>query len=126
MDNKDKVLIYVWETTVLDAIRFIHERSNLSEDTIIKVLEFEEEYMKSIGIITEDSMSTGEDEVQIVNMDDEDKVLIYVREDAIRFIHERSNLSEDTIIKVLEFEEEYMRSIGIITEDSMSTREDEA
>lgn len=62
MDNKDKVLIYVWETTVLDAIRFIHERSNLSEDTIIEVLEFEEEYMRSIGIITEDSMSTREDE----------------------------------------------------------------
>ena len=59
-------------------------------------------------------------------MDDKDKVLIYVWEDAIRFIHERSNLSEDTIIEVLKFEEEYMRSIGIITEDSMSTREDEA
>ena len=65
MDDKDKVLIYVWE----DAIRFIHERSNLSEDTIIEVLKFEEEYMRSIGIITEDSMSTREDEAQIVKLE---------------------------------------------------------
>lgn len=42
--------VYNWE----DAINFIQERCNLSEDVIIKVLELEEEYMKSVGIIVEE------------------------------------------------------------------------
>lgn len=42
--------VYNWE----DAIKFIRERCNLSKDVIIEVLEFEEEYMKSVGIIVEE------------------------------------------------------------------------
>lgn len=42
--------VYNWE----DAIKFIHERCNLSKDAITEVLELEEEYMKSVGIIVEE------------------------------------------------------------------------
>ena len=35
------------------AIDFISERSNIEKDTIKKVLELEEEYMKSIGVIVD-------------------------------------------------------------------------
>ena len=48
----DSTPVYNWE----DAIKFIHERCNLSEDIIIEVLELEEEYMKSVGIIVEEEM----------------------------------------------------------------------
>lgn len=47
---EDKIPVYNWE----DAVKFIHERCNLSEDMIIEVLQLEEEYMKTIGVITEE------------------------------------------------------------------------
>ena len=48
----DNTPVYNWK----DAINFIHERCNLSEDVISEVLELEEEYMKSVGIILEEEM----------------------------------------------------------------------
>lgn len=50
MNNNNETPVYNWE----EAINFIHERCNLSADMIIEVLELEEEYMKSIGIIVEE------------------------------------------------------------------------
>ena len=41
---------------------------------------------------------------------------VYEFEDAINFISERSNIEKDTIKKVLELEEEYMKSIGVIVD----------
>lgn len=43
----DNTPVYNWE----DAVKFVQERCNLSEDVITKVLELEEEYMKSVGIM---------------------------------------------------------------------------
>jgi len=40
---------------------------------------------------------------------------VYDYEDAINFIGERSNISKDIIEKVLMLEEDYMRSVGIIS-----------
>lgn len=42
---------------------------------------------------------------------------VYDYEDAIVFIRERSNISRNIIEKVLMLEEEYMRSIGIISDE---------
>lgn len=42
---------------------------------------------------------------------------VYDYEDAIVFIGERSNISRNIIEKVLMLEEEYMRSIGIISDE---------
>ena len=44
---------------------------------------------------------------------------VYDYEDAINFIGERSNISRDIIEKVLMLEEDYMRSIGIISNEEM-------
>ena len=47
----------------------------------------------------------------------ENNAPMYYVEDAIEFIRSRSGLDHDTVERVLELEEEYMRSIGIIIEE---------
>lgn len=42
---------------------------------------------------------------------------VYDYEDAINFILERCNVSRDTIENILMLEEDYMRSIGIISDE---------
>lgn len=42
--------------------------------------------------------------------------IVYYVEDAVKFIRERCDLDEETILKVLELEEGYMRSIGLMCE----------
>lgn len=42
---------------------------------------------------------------------------VYDYEDAINFIGERSNISKKIIEKVLILEEDYMRSVGIISDE---------
>ena len=42
---------------------------------------------------------------------------IYDYDDAINFIAERSDIGKDVIEKVLSLEEDYMRSIGIISDE---------
>lgn len=42
---------------------------------------------------------------------------VYDYEDTINFIAERCNINKDTIEKVLMLEEDYMRSIGIISDE---------
>lgn len=42
---------------------------------------------------------------------------VYDYEDAINFIAERCDINKDTIEKVLMLEEDYMRSIGIISDE---------
>ena len=42
---------------------------------------------------------------------------VYDCEDAINFIAERCDINKDTIEKVLMLEEDYMRSIGIISDE---------
>lgn len=42
---------------------------------------------------------------------------VYDFEDAINFISERCDISKDTIEKVLTLEEDYMRSIEIISDE---------
>lgn len=42
---------------------------------------------------------------------------VYNYEDAINFIVERCDVSRDTIENVLMLEEDYMRSIGIISDE---------
>lgn len=44
---------------------------------------------------------------------------VYEYEDAIKFISERCDFGKDIIEKVLLLEEDYMRSIGIIEDDTM-------
>ena len=44
---------------------------------------------------------------------------IYEYEDAINFISEKCDVGKDIIEKVLLLEEDYMRSIGIIVDESM-------
>lgn len=44
---------------------------------------------------------------------------VYDYEDVVNFIGERSNISRDIIEKVLMLEEDYMRSIGIISNEEM-------
>lgn len=46
----ENVPVYEWE----DAIKFIAERSNINKETIEKVLELEEEYLKTIGVVVEE------------------------------------------------------------------------
>ena len=41
---------------------------------------------------------------------------MYYVDEAIEFIHERSGLSKKMISRVLELEEDYMRSLGLIVE----------
>ena len=41
---------------------------------------------------------------------------IYYEEDAVNFIRNATNIDEELIRKVLEAEEDYMRSIGLIVE----------
>lgn len=48
-----------------------------------------------------------------------DNVPVYDYEDAINFIAERSDISKDIIEKVLISEEDYMCSIGIISEEDL-------
>lgn len=40
---------------------------------------------------------------------------VYTWEDAVDFIKERCDIDKGSIEKVLELEEDYMRSVGIIT-----------
>lgn len=42
---------------------------------------------------------------------------IYEWEDAINYIAERCDINKETIEKILELEEDYMRSIGVIVEE---------
>ncbi len=44
---------------------------------------------------------------------------VYEFEDAINFIAERCDVDKDIIEKVLLLEEDYMRSIGIIVDESI-------
>ena len=44
---------------------------------------------------------------------------VYEYEDAINFISERCDVSKDIIEQVLLLEEDYMRSIGIIVDESI-------
>lgn len=46
-----------------------------------------------------------------------DEMIIYKFEDAVDFIAERCDIDKDLIEKVLELEEGYLRSIGVIEED---------
>lgn len=49
-----------------------------------------------------------------------DNMPVYKFEDAINFIAERCDINKDIIEKVLLLEEDYMRSIGIITDELMN------
>lgn len=49
-----------------------------------------------------------------------DNITVYEWEDAINFIAERCDINKDIIEKVLMLEEDYMRSIGIITDEPMN------
>ena len=44
---------------------------------------------------------------------------VYEYEDAVNFISDRCDVGKDIIEKVLLLEEDYMRSIGIIVDESM-------
>lgn len=48
---------------------------------------------------------------------------VYDFEDAINFISERCDISKDTIEKVLTLEEDYMRSIEIISDEEQPQNE---
>ena len=54
------------------------------------------------------------------NETDDTDTPMYIVTDAIEFIRSRSDLSEDVISRVLELEEEYMRSLGLIVDDLSS------
>lgn len=45
---------------------------------------------------------------------------VYDFEEAINFISEKCDISRDNVEKVLMLEEDYMRSIGIISDESMN------
>lgn len=47
----------------------------------------------------------------------DNNIPVYDYEDAINFIAERCDISKDIIEKVLTLEEDYMRSIGIISDE---------
>jgi len=49
--------------------------------------------------------------------DMDNNIPVYDYEDAINFIAERCDISKDIIEKVLMLEEDYMRSIGIISDE---------
>lgn len=46
-----------------------------------------------------------------------DNMPVYDFEDAVNFISEKCDIDKDIIEKVLLLEEDYMRSIGIITDE---------
>lgn len=46
---------------------------------------------------------------------------VYDFDDAVNFIAERCEISKDNIEKILMLEEDYMRSIGIISDEEPST-----
>lgn len=46
-----------------------------------------------------------------------DNTPVYEYEDAVNFIAERCNIDKAIIEKVLMLEEDYMRSVGIITDE---------
>ena len=50
----------------------------------------------------------------------DNKTPVYDFEDAINFISERCDISLDTIEKILMLEEDYMRNIGIISDEEMN------
>lgn len=54
--NENNTPVYEWS----NAIEYIANRCNLSRDIIEHVLELEEDYMRSIGIITEDAVDNQE------------------------------------------------------------------
>lgn len=43
--------------------------------------------------------------------------LMYYYEDAVKFISERCDVNEEDILKILELELDYMRSIGLVEEE---------
>ncbi len=49
-----------------------------------------------------------------------DNTPVYEYEDLINFIAERCDIEKDTIEKVLMLEEDYMRSIGIISDEPIN------
>lgn len=51
----------------------------------------------------------------------DNNIPVYELEDAINFITEKSDIEKDTIKKVLELEEEYLKSIGVIVEEEENT-----
>ena len=53
----------------------------------------------------------------------DNNIPVYDFEDAINFISERCDISKDTIEKVLTLEEDYMRSIGIISDEEQPQNE---
>lgn len=44
----ENIPVYTWE----DAVDYIKERCDVDKDSIERVLELEEDYMRSVGIIT--------------------------------------------------------------------------
>lgn len=46
-----------------------------------------------------------------------ENALVFDWEDSVNFIAERCEVNKDIVEKVLELEEEYMRSVGIITSE---------
>lgn len=46
-----------------------------------------------------------------------DNIPVYDFEEAVKFIGVRSNISKEIIEKVLMLEEDYMRSIGVISDE---------
>lgn len=50
--------------------------------------------------------------------------IVYDWNDAVEFIHDRCNLSRDIIDEVLELEEQYMESIGIVVKKEELTQEE--
>lgn len=46
-----------------------------------------------------------------------DNISVYDFEEAVKFIGVRSNISKEIIEKVLMLEEDYMRSIGVISDE---------
>ena len=53
-----------------------------------------------------------------------DESPMYYVSDAIKFICSRSDFSEDVVGKVLQLEDDYMRSIGIIVDPSTLTKDE--
>lgn len=46
-----------------------------------------------------------------------DEKLMWVWEDAVKYIMDRCDLDRETVEKVLEIEEDYMRSVGLIEDE---------
>lgn len=45
------------------------------------------------------------------------ETIMYYWEDAVEFIHNKSQIDKDTIDKVLELELDYMRTLGLVYDD---------